>query len=161
MKVREENTHRVRSSFLISIDDNNSWPVVVLQRVKKWIQNHQQSILKKHERNEPQSSFKRLVAEKKKPSLRSKCNRDIASSLDPVVEAKRAELKAQLKAKTISQSEMMSAINSTVTDRLQDEQLRAHYTEMARGSNSSGTQSTKENEFGANSVSRSFQFIQC
>lgn len=161
MKVREKRTHGVRSSFLISVDDPKSWSVVVLQRVKKWIQNHQQSILKKHERNEPQSSFERLVAEQRKPPTRSKTARDMATRHDPVVLVKRAELYAQFKAGTISQSEMMFAINSTVTDRLRDEQLRARYSEMARSLNSSGTQSTQENEFGANSISRSFQFIQC
>lgn len=135
-------------------------PIAGLQRVKKWIQNHQQTILKKHERNEPQTSFERLVAEQKKPPARSKTTRDMATKHDPVIREKRAELYEQLKAKTITQSEMLLALNSTVTDRLQDPQLRAHYSEMARDLNSSSAQSTQTTEFGANSPSKSFQFVQ-
>ncbi|EIM92832.1 WD40 repeat-like protein [Stereum hirsutum FP-91666 SS1] len=97
--------------------------------VKKWIQNHQHTILSRHQRKQPQASTIRSLKHVKRS--RKKSARDLAKANDPELKSRRAELQAQLNAGNITRSEMATEINRMATQLLQDVEKREFYAEQA------------------------------
>lgn len=104
------------------------------QRVNRWIQNHQKSVLARHAAKQPQTSSIRSASRPSKRH-RSKNARDMAKLHDETVQQAWKDLSARVKDEEMSEREKWKRYNAVIREVLADEALKEKYTAMADEAN--------------------------